>query len=232
MHRWESLVCIMAAFGFLVPSGLRAATPTPADFQPDPQSVQRYGPAYRYPQAGWIVLHIEGEPYERGYQHGRLMSSEVAAFVRAFAAMMSPHASSEGWKITRRLTNALFLRRFTPEYLEEMKGIADGASSQGARFDGRPLDVVDIAAVNCWPEIHTLETALEATPTGLEGKVFKHAQPRAMPKPQEMHCSAFAAVGPATADGKVIIGHITMDGLYSSNFYNVWLDVKPTRGHR
>jgi hypothetical protein len=47
-----------------------------------------------------------------------------------------------------------------------------------------------------------------------------------------MHCSAFAAVGPATADGKIVFGHITMDGLYSSNFYNVWLDVKPKRGHR
>jgi len=194
--------------------------------------VQRYGPAYRFPQAGWIVLHIEGAPYERGYQHGRLLSSEVAAFVRGFAAMQTPRAPAQGWKHTRLLTNALFLRRFEHEYLEEMKGIADGASAAGARFDDRPLDVVDIAAINCWPEIHTLETALEATPTGLEGKVFPHAQPRAMPKPQPMHCSAFAANGPATADGKIVFGHITMDGLYSSNFYNVWLDVKPTRGHR
>jgi hypothetical protein len=227
---------VLAVLGFMfvfsVEVPAQAEETTPSVFRPDPASVQRYGPAYRFPQAGWIVLHIEGEPYERGYQHGRLLSSEVAAFVRAFAAMMSPHAPAEGWKITRRLTNALFLRRFTPEYLEEMKGIADGASAAGARFDNRPIDVVDIAATNCWPEIHTLESALEATPTGLEGKVFPHAQPRAMPKSQEMHCSAFAAVGPATADGKIVFGHITMDGLYSSNFYNVWLDVKPSRGHR
>src|SRR5690349_22952075 len=113
---------------------LTALAAAPADFTPDPLAVQRFEKGYRYPQAGWIVLHIEGEPYERGYQHGRLLSSEVAAFVRAFAAMMSPHAPAEGWKITRRLTNALFLRRFTPEYLEEMKGIADGASAAGARF--------------------------------------------------------------------------------------------------
>src|SRR5207248_1164696 len=30
-----------------------------AEFQPDPRSVRRSGPGYRYPQAGWIVLHIE-----------------------------------------------------------------------------------------------------------------------------------------------------------------------------
>src|SRR5262249_36208234 len=58
------------------------------------------------------------------------------------------------------------------------------------------------------------------------------AQPKAMPKQKPMHCSAFAATGPATADGKAIIGHITMFGLYASNFFNVWLDVKPAQGHR
>ncbi len=60
-----------------------AASPMPKDFQPDPRSVQRYGPAYRYPQAGWIVLHIEGEPYERGVQHGRLMANEIARTIFA-----------------------------------------------------------------------------------------------------------------------------------------------------
>src|SRR5204863_297076 len=33
---------------------------SPTEFRPDPRNVQRYGPAYRYAQAGWIVLHIEG----------------------------------------------------------------------------------------------------------------------------------------------------------------------------
>ena len=60
---------VLAAFSslalmvFIVP---RAA----ADFEPDPVSVQYYEAAYRFPQAGWIVLHIEGQPYERGYQQG------------------------------------------------------------------------------------------------------------------------------------------------------------------
>ncbi len=51
-------------------------------YRPDPASVSRFGPGYRYPKAGWIVLHIEGGPYERGYQHGRLMAPEIAAFMR------------------------------------------------------------------------------------------------------------------------------------------------------
>jgi hypothetical protein len=216
---------------FLCPSGLAADTVTP-DFRPDPDSVQRYGPAYRYPQAGWIVLHIEGEPYERGYQHGRLLAPELAAYVRCFAALVSPKAPVEGWRSTRLLVNSLFLRRYEKEYLEEMKGIADGASAAGARFDNRPIDLVDVVGVNALYEVETLDSALDATPTGLEGIRFPHPQPRAMPAPKPMHCSAFAATGPATADGKIVFGHITMSSLYPSLYSNVWLDVKPSKGHR
>jgi hypothetical protein len=200
------------------------------DYRPDPRSVQRYGPAYRYPQAGWIVLHVEGEPYERGVQHGRLLAPEIAAHLRCFAAVQSPKAPADGWKHTRTLCNSLFLRRYTREYLEEMKGIADGASAAGARYDGRPIDLLDVVALNSWAEVETLNSALEATPTGLEGLRFSLDAPRPKAAPKPMHCSAFAANGPATADGKIVFGHITMFGLYPSSFYNVWLDVQPPRG--
>src|SRR5881275_843899 len=119
---------MMATVGLLAPSWVRAENPL-MDFQPDPRSVQRCGPAYRYPQAGWIVLHIEGAPYERGYQHGRLLAPEIAAFLRCFVTMQSPGAPTEGWKNSRALINALFVRRYEKEFLEEMRGIADGASA-------------------------------------------------------------------------------------------------------
>src|SRR5579871_572369 len=61
-------------------SSVRAADPP--DFKPDPLSVKRSGAGYRYPQAGWIVLHIEGEPYERGYQHGQLLAPEIAGYLK------------------------------------------------------------------------------------------------------------------------------------------------------
>jgi hypothetical protein len=216
----------------LVSGVAHSGTPLPSDFRPDPYSVQRHGPAYRYPQAGWIVLHIEGEPYERGFQHGKLLAPEIASYVRCLAALASPKAPTEGWTLTRQTVNALFLRRFDKEYLEEMKGIADGASSAGARFDNRPIDLVDIAGLNLLPELDTLGAALEATPIGLEGMRFPKAPPREMPAPKPMHCSAFAATGPATADGKIVFGHITMYSLYPSLHFNVWLDVKPAKGRR
>ena len=230
MPRYCAAVLLAAC---VAPAAARAGdSAAPADFRPDPRSVQRWGPAYRYPQAGWTVLHIEGEPYERGVQHGRLLAPEIAAHVRCFAATQTPKAPAEGWKHTRTLVNALFLRRYDREYLEEMKGIADGAAAAGAKFDGRPVDLVDVAALNVWPEIDTLDSALEATATGLEGARWPQDRPKVMPAPKPMRCSAFAATGPATKDGKVVFGHITMFGLYSAQFYNVWIDVKPSKGHR
>ena len=204
----------------------------PESYAPDPAAVQRHGPAYRYPQAGWIVLHIEGQPYERGYQHGRLLAREVGEMVRSLATWRSPKAPGDGWRHLRTLTDALFLRRYDPEYLEEMKGIADGAAAGGAEFDGRPLDLLDVATINSEVEIGCLEDALGATATGLEGRKFREpAEAPARPK-AEGHCSAFAATGPATVDGKVVIGHITMWNLYHARHYNVWLDVRPAEGHR
>jgi hypothetical protein len=204
----------------------------PAPFSPDPATVQRYGAGYRYPQEGWIVLHIEGAPYERGVQHGRLLAPEIDRYMRCYATMQSPGAPTEGWKLMRTIVSTSFLRGFDHEYLEEMKGIADGASGAGVRFDDRPLDLIDVAALNLWAELMTLDDANAATPTGLEGIEFPEHAPAPAKPARDGHCSAFAATGKATKDGHAIIGHITMFGLYPSGFFNVWLDVKPEKGHR
>src|SRR5438445_3935530 len=125
MHRLRFRLTALTIL-WLAASACVHAAPA-ADYQPDPKAVERYGSGYRFPQAGWIVLHIEGQPYERGYQHGRLLAPEIAGYLRCFAATLCPKAPAEGWRSTRRLANALFVRRLEKEFLEQMKGIADGA---------------------------------------------------------------------------------------------------------
>jgi hypothetical protein len=202
------------------------------EFVPDPATVQREGPAYRYPQAGWIVLHVEGEPYERGRQQGKLLWREIQKYIECFAMQQSSKSPEDAWKVMRTMADAMFLRRFDAELLQEMKGIADGAAEAGAKFDGQPLDLTDIVAINVWPEMLTLGGALAAEPTGLEGMDFDRLASRAKATTQIARCSAFAATGPATRDGKAIIGHITMYDVYPCDFFNVWIDVKPAAGHR
>ncbi len=224
-------------------SALAGDAPAVAPFVPDSASVERYGPAYRYPQAGWIVLHIEGEPYERGVQHGRLMAQEIAEIVRAAAVNQSPKAPEDGWQQMRLLADALFLRKYDEEFLLEMKGIADGAAAAGAKLEGRPLDLVDIVAVNAWTEVEFLDAAMRATPHGLEGERLQTRSPLHPSPPaaggegtgvrgQPERCSSFIATGPATADGKIVFGHITMWSLQPARHFNVWLDLKPAKGHR
>ncbi|HEX4145046.1 MAG TPA: C45 family autoproteolytic acyltransferase/hydrolase [Pirellulales bacterium] len=232
-HGFRLMLLVLLAAGWLA-SGARAGDSAPASAAqvPDPNSVVRHGPAYRYPQAGWIVLHIEGKPYERGYQHGRLLAAEIADYVRALAHERSSDAPSAAWRDFRLLANALLLRRYDAEFLEEMKGIADGAASAGAKFDDRKLDLVDIVTLNSAIELGFLDSGLKASPTGLEGRRWQEPPIDRTPSDDQDHCSAFAATGPATTDGHIVFGHITMSALYEVRHYNVWLDLQPTAGHR
>ncbi|MHC4485110.1 MAG: hypothetical protein ACYS4T_07855 [Planctomycetota bacterium] len=38
--------------------------------------------AYRVDRNGWIYLHIEGQPFERGFQRGYLTVDEIDEFLR------------------------------------------------------------------------------------------------------------------------------------------------------
>lgn len=235
--RWlghVSLASVLLLLTFAAPHNIRAEPPAPEDrvVNPDPASVARHGPGWRYPHAGWIVLHIEGTPYDRGYQHGRLLAAEIVDYIKAIADQRSAKAPKEAWRDLRILSNALFLRRYDVEYLEEMKGIADGAAAAGAKFDSRRLDLLDIVTLNSDVEVGFLESGLEASANGIDTTKFaapQYSQPKARLKE---HCSAFVANGPATADGKIVLGHITMSDLGYVSHFNVWLDIEPQRGHR
>jgi len=229
------VVCVGQA-NAVEPDALHALQKQPIDsaaqFKPDPASVVRYGPAYRYPQSGWTVLHIEGAPYDRGVQHGRLMAAEIVDFIKARATARNHKSPVEAWREARTLVNALFLRRYDPEYLQEMKGIADGAAAAGAKYDDRPVDLLDITTINSDLELSYLHPGLVASGVGLEEGKFPQPLNTERPRRAEDHCSAFAATGPATADGQIVFGHITMCGLPDAHQYNVWIDLKPTAGRR
>jgi hypothetical protein len=196
---------------------------------PAREAVETFGPAYRYAAAGWIYLHIEGQPYDRGYQHGHLMAKEIPEYLARCAADLG---SAENWSQYRTYASALFLRGFDKEILEEMRGIADGASDAGAKWQNRRIDLVDVAVANVTVEMGELNGAVRVTPTGIEGLRFD--KPAYAPKPDSPleHCSAFAATGPATRDGKMVIGHVTWWPLTLAEQTNVMLDIQPAGGHR
>jgi hypothetical protein len=204
------------------------------DAWPAREAVQTFGPAYRYPAAGWIYLHIEGKPYDRGYQHGYLMAREIPEYLERCAYDLAGKSDAQTWDQFRTSANALFLRGFDREILEEMRGIADGANAAGAKWLGRKIDLVDIVLANTTVELGELRSAMPMTPTGLEGTPFEAPSYAGQPKHDSVidHCSAFAATGPATRDGKMVIGHVTWWPLTLAEQTNVMLDIQPERGHR
>lgn len=237
-HAQDSIVLTVAYGGSFEGkawfSGVSVEEAPGAAAWPAPAAVTTYGPAYRYPVGGWIYLHIEGQPYERGYQHGHLMAKEIPQYMARCAAELDPVGKNKSWNLARTTATALFMHGFDQEVLTEMKGIADGASDAGARWDGRPIDLTDILVVNTTVELSELSSALSVTPNGLEGLrlMAPNYVSRKLGRSLVDHCSAFAATGPATRDGRMVIGHTTWWPLTLAEQTNVMLDIKPTSGHR
>ncbi len=87
--------------------------------------VKSYGKSYRFEQDGWIYLHIEGAPYERGMQHGFLLAPELDRVLRNIRSLTYLETGKE-WDFFVQAADRLFTRRLDPEFLAEIKGIAAG----------------------------------------------------------------------------------------------------------
>src|SRR5207342_1999530 len=105
-----------------------------------------------------------------------------------------------------------------PEYLDEMKGIADGAKAAG----------VDIT----WQEVVAWNGYEELTGSWFPNQQAGTLKQNATPYDRKAHCSAFVATGSYTADGKVVMAHTTWDLYEWGQFFNEILDIQPTTGHR
>ena len=197
------------------------------------ETVRWAGKGFRYDDGGWITLHIEGAPYERGRQYGELVAMELAQFVDKLAILQDKADPAKGWDRFRGLADALMLRKYDPEFLEEMKGIADGAAKAGARFRGRDLDVLDVVAINSDIDLGEMTAATRVTASSLTGRSFLKAEDEAERKGQGDRCSSFIATKTATTDGRIVMGQIFMwPPGYTGVDWNVMVDVQPAQGHR
>ena len=80
--------------------GLGTAQAQPAAYAPiHPHTGPRWGDGWGDPPAGWTVVHIEGAPRERGLQHGHLLATEIAAYIRALSEFWAPKAPAAAWAI-------------------------------------------------------------------------------------------------------------------------------------
>jgi hypothetical protein len=177
---------------------------------------QWLGRAGRHEKAGWIYLHVEGGPRERGFQHGYLLAQEIAECLRVRRAVWHHNTAMEWpWllkEVARFMTPAV-----DKENRQEIQGIVDGMRAAGV---ATALD--ELVAYNAcaelddywWPEV---QKKMDSSATVVT--------------PPHQSCSSFIATGGMTTDGGVVLGHNTMFS-YVEAISNVIIDIVPAKGHR
>ncbi len=123
---------------------------------------------------------LKGSPYEKGFTHGSLCKEQVLCSLKSYRARFLS-SMNLSWEDAEKLA-LRFLPVFTgkyEKYLDEMRGIADGA---GVRFE-------DILILNLRTELIS---------SGLSSLKDEDDE--------EHECSAFSALPPATKDGVVLAG--------------------------
>ena len=175
--------------------------------------------ASRFEKNGWIYIHIEGTPQERGYQHGYLLSNEIRDAIQTLSYYVNKQYKVS-WDFFRQAAKEVYWPKVPAEYREEIKAIARGVRDHGIKN----IDYVDIAALNGW-----IETAWYYLPWYKQKKENKKLPKKDLPKGS---CSAFIATGNATKDGRIVMAHNSWFDYMVSRFWNVMMDLQPDTGHR
>ncbi len=100
------------------------------------------GAGYRFDRGGWMFVHLEGTPAEIGFQHGQLLSAEIADLVNVIK-VETQHDTKRDWNFYRETGRKMLWPHIDAEYQQELEGIAKGVQSKGVK-----LDVWDIVALN------------------------------------------------------------------------------------
>jgi isopenicillin-N N-acyltransferase like protein len=100
-----------------------------------------------------LRIRVAGTPYERGRQYGARARTQVRLSVQAYQRVFAHYAEWD-WPAVRRAAAAFEapIAAFRPAYLDEMRGIAEGAG----------LDLADVLAINVRTEVMYAAKARQA----------------------------------------------------------------------
>lgn len=174
---------------------------------------QKMATATRSGKDGWIIVHLQGSPEVIGYQHGYLLANEIVD-LRGAMGMLNLKTTGKSWEFYRNESARLFWKNTDEEYQKEIDGIVSGVE---AKLGAGKIDRLDIIAMNA-----ILETSWYYVPW-LENQKN--------PAPPE-HCSAIAATGSWTKDGKIVMAHNNWVEYVIGERWNIILDIIPEKGNR
>jgi Phospholipase B len=184
----------------------------------EPATEPRLKGAFRHPENnGWIFVHLEGNPRDIGFQHGWLLAPEIADARKAIALLVT-HDSDKDWQFYRDAAEKMLWPKIEAEYREEMQGITEGLQARGIK-----LDLWDVVALNASIELsgyyvpwYDQQRKGTATAAGVVAD----------------RCSAFAATGSYTKDGRIVIGHNNWSDYLDGQRWDIIFDIRPASGQR
>ncbi|MHB8579633.1 MAG: C45 family autoproteolytic acyltransferase/hydrolase [Ignavibacteriaceae bacterium] len=169
--------------------------------------------ADKYEKNGWIYVHIEGTPEERGFQHGYLLAKEIKESIRILSAGWK-YQTGINWSWLVNKAGEILTPKVDEEDISEIKGIGEGMKAAG---DTTSLD--ELVAYNGYIEL--MSYWFPSVKDSLKVN---------SPDPKKESCSSFIATGSMTKDGGIVLGHNTMDDYWKPPC-NIVLDIVPEHGH-
>lgn len=212
-----SAVCVGAfvlLFGPRMAVKLQAATPSPQMPTLDDARMKK---AYAFKKDGWTFVHLEGPPEQIGFQHGYLLSREIADAFEA-VKLYDTHTTGRDWHFFRKAAHDMLWPKIDAEYQQELTGIVEGLKA-----GGMTLDVDDIVALNAFEELPEYYV-----PWLNEREHAKNAPKLSPPG----NCSAFIATGSYTIGGRIVIAHNNWTSYLTGSRWVVLFDIVPQHGNR
>lgn len=153
--------------------------------------------AVLYSQEHMNIIHLRGNSYQIGYQHGKLLAEEIkegpaVIYADLIDKGVNKH-SLKSWLLSKYLDFTIYskIERAQPvEFLDEIKGIADGANI--------PYEFILKANLFHEAGINIITQLLKEEIRGFNNKGLAPSA-----------CSTFVARGKATRYGNIIIGRNT-----------------------
>lgn len=168
--------------------------------------------ANRHEKNGWIYLHIEGAPKERGFQHGYLLAREIKESVRVSSEVWH-YQTALDWNWLLEKTSKIFSPKVDAECLAEIEGIVEGMKAAGFQTSRDELIAYNGYMEIMWSWWPTVKDKYSPNST----------------VPTQQGCSSFIATGSMTSDGSIVLGHNTHFYFYNP-LCNVIQDIVPDQG--
>jgi len=215
------------------------------DFKTKVLTSGQYGKGYRYNIQGWVYIHIEGKPYERGYQYGYLASTEIDDIIHRWINLEFENVRilkifkfrnlEKLWDFFKFKAKNCFLKYIPAENIEELKGLTEGLKAKDVKIFNKIVEFDDILAFQFIQDIEYSNFRYPLKKFQPFRRIFlklKQITTKGDNNSNSGHCTAFIATGDATSNGEIVVAHSSIFSNYIAERCNIILDVQPSNGNR